>query len=342
MKITQPLVCICIPTFNSENTIRQAIESLLLQKYKNLKIKIVDNYSNDSTIEIVKTFRDSRIELHQFNTVVPVIDSFNRCLTLLDGDYSAIFHADDLYLPDLISEQVNYLEMNPGAGAVFTEAVLINNLGKKIGQIKLPAGMLTKSKPYDFIFIFKKILRHYNFIVCPSALIRTNIYKNEIGEWDGYKFRSSADLDVWLRILQHHSIGFLGPLMKYRISSIQESEVVRKNLNRSDFFSVIDYYLSFEQIRNQISQTDLQSYKWLELRDKLRRYINYISIGEDIPPEVLINDIWHLKSIISAFNSRQGISTLFFGSFVMLSTLFFSKVYSKHLILKTAKILNMN
>ena len=342
MKNTQPLVCICIPTFNSENTIRQTIESLLLQKYKNIKIKIVDNYSTDSTIGIVKTFRDSRIELHQFNTVVPVDGSFNRCLSLFDGDYSAIFHADDLYLPEILSEQVNYLEMNPGAGAVFTEAILINNAGKKIGQITLPAGMTINRKPYDFIFIFKKIMRHYNFIVCPSALVRTSIYKNEIREWDGQKFRSSADLDVWLRILQRHSIGFLGPLIKYRISLMQETELVRKNLDRSDFFSVIDYYLSFEQVRNKITQSDLQSYKWLELRDKLRRYINLISIGEDIPPEKLIGDIWHLKSITSAFNSRQGLSTLFFGSFIMLSSLFFSKAYSKYLILKTAKILKMN
>ena len=342
MKVTDPLVCICIPTFNSEKTIRQTIDSLLLQKYNNLIIKIVDNSSTDATIEIVKTFEDSRIELHQFNTVVPVDGSFNRCLTLLDGDYSAIFHADDLYLPDLLREQVNYLEGNPSAGAVFTEAILINNIGRNIGQIKLPVGMSTKSKPYDFIFIFKKILRHYNFIVCPSALVRTDIYKNEIREWNGHKFKSSADLDVWLRILKHHSIGFLGPLIKCRISPSQETELVRKNLNRSDFFSVIDYYLSFEHIRNRISQSDIQSYKWLEHRDMLRRYINHISIGEDIPPKKLMGGIWRLNYILSAFNSRQGIITLFFGTFIILSTFLFTKNYSKNLILKTAKILHMN
>lgn len=342
MKITEPLVCICIPTFNAEKTIQQTIESLLLQKYKNFIIKIVDNSSTDSTIEIIKSFQDSRIQLHQFNTVVPVDGSFNRCLALLDGDYSGIFHADDLYLPEFLCQQVNYLELNPVAGAVFTEAILINTIGRKIGQIKLPPGMSTKGNPYDFIFIFKKILRHYNFIVCPSALVRTNIYKNEIREWNGKKFRSSADLDVWLRILKRHSIGFLGPLIKYRISASQETEFVRKNLHRSDFFDVIDHYLSIEQVGSLISKSDIQSYKWLELRDKLRRYINHISIGEDIPPRQLIGDIWHLSAIPAAFHSRQGVFTLFFGTFILLTTLFFSKNSSKNLILKTARILRIN
>ena len=342
MNANLPLVCICIPTFNAEKTIRQTIESLLHQKYTNLIIKIVDNSSTDSTVAIIKSFRDSRIEIHQFNTVVTVDESFNRCLALLGGDYSAIFHADDLYLPDLLWKQVHYLERNPSAGAVFTEAILINDIGRKIGQTKLPSGMSINDKPYNFIFIFKKILRHYNFIVCPSALVRTTIYKNEIREWNGKKFKSSADLDVWLRILKNHSIGFLGPLIEYRISSTQETELVRKNLCRSDFFNVIDYYLSFEEIRNQINQSDIQSYKWLELRDDLRRYINQISIGEDIPPNKLIGNIWHSNTFFSAFNSRQGIITLFFESFITLSRFFFSKDYSKKLILKTAKILHIN
>lgn len=342
MKNSYPLVCICIPTYNSEKTIGRTIESLLIQNYKNFHIKIVDNCSIDSTIKIIESFQDPRIKIYPYYDTVSVDVSFNRCISLMDGAYSAIFHADDIYLPNMLSDQVDFLENNLNVGAVFTEAILIDGFDKTIGCIKLPHGISVKKDQYDFIHIFKKILNHYNFIVCPSAMVRTHIYKYEIVEWNGQEFRSSADLDVWLRILKRHSISFLGPLMKLRISPSQETEKERKNLNRADFFSVIDYYLSLNDVKTLISQNDIESYQWLERRDKLKRYINHLSSGQSVSTKEFFYGNWRLRSIIKAFNTKQGVLTLLFGSMIILSTSCLSKNLSNKLIISFSKILHID
>src|SRR5690606_21225201 len=103
-------------------------------------------------------------------------------------------------------------------------AGLIDENGKNIGAIGLPKGLLSANNLYSFEEIFKTVLRQSNFMICPSVMARTAVYQQEIKSWRGELFKSSADLDVWFRILQKHSVGILPRrLMRYRISSNQWS-----------------------------------------------------------------------------------------------------------------------
>lgn len=58
-----PLVCICIPTYNAEATIRETLASILGQTYSNLVIHISDNASTDGTLMVVESMRDSRVRM---------------------------------------------------------------------------------------------------------------------------------------------------------------------------------------------------------------------------------------------------------------------------------------
>ena len=58
-----PLVSICIPSYNGEKWIREAIDSALAQTYKPLEIVIVDDASTDNTLEIIQSYRDPRIRI---------------------------------------------------------------------------------------------------------------------------------------------------------------------------------------------------------------------------------------------------------------------------------------
>ena len=236
-----PLVCICIPTYNAAATIRETLKSILAQTYRNLVVHVSDNASTDGTLRVVESLADFRVCIHTNAENIEGEGNFNRCIQFAEGKYTAIFHADDTYEPDMVAKQVAYLEANPKVGAVFTAATTIDANGKASRVIGRSGISNSNIINYDFPLLFKTILRRGNFIVCPSAMVRTHVYKDEILRWRADLFRYSADLDVWLRIAISHSVAFLNePLMRYRVDSNQFSSTVRLRTERADFFLVMD------------------------------------------------------------------------------------------------------
>jgi glycosyltransferase involved in cell wall biosynthesis len=294
----QPLVCICIPTFNAAKTIRQTLLSVLSQTYKNIIVHISDNCSTDGTIDVIRSVADSRVCVHQQISNVGAEDNFDNCIKLAEGKYTAIFHADDFYEPKMIEKQVSFLEDHPGAGAVFTEASIIDQEGLKFGEIKFPFSFDSSKELCTFEKIFKAVLRHSNFLICPSVMVRTKIYQEDIQFWRGNLFKSSSDLDVWFRIALKYQIGLIyEPLMRYRISSSQYSEKTRSQTERADFFLVMDHYLMRDDVRHILNSSDLENYARLDRRDKVMRALNFLinknfSEAKNILDEVSLSDLF--------------------------------------------------
>jgi glycosyltransferase involved in cell wall biosynthesis len=315
--LTAPLVSICIPTYNAAVTIREALSSIVNQTYKNLDIHIVDNASTDDTLKVVSEFNDHRITIHRHNINIGGEGNFNRCMQLGIGKYTAIYHADDLYNTKIVQSQVDFLERYTEAGAVFTEANLINEAGKVFGRLKLPKELLSPEFTYNFPQLFKIILHRHNFFVCPSAMVRTEIYKKEIKLMRGNLFKSSADLDIWLRISLMHPVGFLpSPLMSYRISKFQFSEGLRNQTHRSDFYLVTDYYLAQNENQILLNGVDQMHYRWLKRTDKVRRAINLFSLNRTNEANELCDDAVSLDALRAAIDTRAGLLTLLAGVYI--------------------------
>src|SRR4030066_149394 len=92
-------VCICVPCYNSSETIFETITSLQQQTYKDISIIVVDNASTDDTVAIVRKIaeNDNRIEIRVNETNIGGEANYSRCIQLSQGDYTAIYHADDVY-----------------------------------------------------------------------------------------------------------------------------------------------------------------------------------------------------------------------------------------------------
>lgn len=314
-----PLVCICIPTYNAAATIKETLESILAQSYSNIVIHVSDNASSDETIRIIESIADHRVNIHRYTENVGGEGNFNRCIQLAEGKYTAIFHADDIYEPNMVAKQVAFFDAHPEAGALFTEASLINEFGNRIGDIRLPQGIVSQRDLYDFTTMFKAILRHSNFFICPSVMVPTEVYQQEIKSWRGEMFKSSADLDVWLRILQRHLVGHLKePLMCYRISSNQWSASVRLGTERADFFLVTDYYLAQEYVRSFLTVTDMSNYRNLERRDRVMRAVNLYLSGRLRQANDLIADVFSLDALKFSLKSKHGMFVLFVGIYLKL------------------------
>lgn len=306
-----PLVCICIPTYNAAGTIRETLESILAQTYHNLDIHISDNVSTDETLKIIESIAASRVHIHRNEKNTGADGNFARCIQLAEGKYTAIFHADDIYEPDIASKQVAFLEANPEVGAVFTAATTIDEQGIPFGTIGGPAAGKQEVSVYKFSELIKAILEHSNFLVCPSAMVRTRIYQEEIIQWRGDLFGLSADLDVWLRIASKHPIAILNvPLMRHRISNKQLSNSVRLGTERPDIFLVFEHYLGQPDVQAFLSNADLRHYRWLNRNNQVWRAINLFSTGRVPEAKDMLRGVINLDAVHAALNSRRNLLTL--------------------------------
>ncbi len=263
------LVCICIPNFNNEKTISDTLDSILNQTYKNTIIKIFDNVSTDKSMEILKDYekRYKNIKVFQNEKNIGGEANFTKCIEGLEGDFGAIYHTDDIYHPKMIETQVNYLSKND-ISAVFVRANLIDDNSNNIGEQFFPEKLKDKTyHQFNFQELFSLILQYDNFLITPSVMARTDIYKDKIKSWNGEKFKTSADLDVWLRFSEIKDIGIITEkLISYRMSTASFS--YRTKFSRTvprDMFLVLDYYM--EKYNNL--DFDKADYEYLKFKDNI-------------------------------------------------------------------------
>lgn len=121
-----------IPSYNSARYLAEAIQSVLDQSYADFEIIVVNDGSTDETEAVVKGFSDERIRYFaQENKGVGA--ARNAGLRLARGEYVAFWDADDLFLPEKLSRQVEFLLQDPSVDLVFSGWEYINAEGKILG-----------------------------------------------------------------------------------------------------------------------------------------------------------------------------------------------------------------
>lgn len=291
--IILPKVCICIPTYNAEKTIAKTLDSLINQSYKNIIIKVIYNYSQDRTLEIVKEYckKYEQIELIENKNTVPSNENFDRCIKYAEGEYTCIFHSDDMYCTNIIEKEVEVLQKHNDVGAVFTYANVINEYDEKIFELT-PNEELTKKYIYGFDELFRLFLKYGNCFVTPSAMVRTEIYKKEIVKHKRKgNFGEAYDVDVWLRILSRHKVGFIYEnLMNYRLSVYSTSFrklLSYKNSISEGMLKVLEDYLE-KYLDSNIYKL---YYMNLKSRNQMADLFKAIVCGDYEYAEILLKNI---------------------------------------------------
>jgi len=135
------MVSIITPTYNCARFIAETIESVLTQTYSDWEMIIVDDCSNDNTKEIVEKYQeqDSRIQYHCLEKNSGAAIARNLALSLAKGKWIAFLDSDDLWQPEKLSKQIQFMEKN-GYAFSYHEYVEIdeedNPLGVKISGPK--------------------------------------------------------------------------------------------------------------------------------------------------------------------------------------------------------------
>ncbi|MDP2842393.1 MAG: glycosyltransferase family A protein, partial [Acetobacterium sp.] len=90
-----PLVSVVIPTYNHAGFLREALESLVAQTFSDWEALVVNNYSEDDTLDVVEAFNDPRIRVENFRNNGVIGASRNRGIRLSKGKYIAFLDSDD-------------------------------------------------------------------------------------------------------------------------------------------------------------------------------------------------------------------------------------------------------
>lgn len=102
-----------MPVHNAEFFLREAIESILNQTYKDFVFLIIDDCSTDSSYNIVSSYSDSRIVLRRNVFNKGVVDTLNEAFGSIKATYIIRMDADDIAVANRIEEQVSFMDMHP-------------------------------------------------------------------------------------------------------------------------------------------------------------------------------------------------------------------------------------
>ena len=131
------LVTVLITCYNSEKWINECLYSLINQKYTNLQILIIDDGSDDRSVDLIKRCTDKRIELH-CKEHSGISKSLNFAIDKIKGNYIARIDADDLCNPERIEKQMQFLNNNIFYGIVGSNFILIDENGREIQKVNNP------------------------------------------------------------------------------------------------------------------------------------------------------------------------------------------------------------
>jgi GT2 family glycosyltransferase len=239
-----PLVSVVVPVLNGERFLRESLDSILAQTYPELEVIVLDDGSTDRTAEIATSYGDA-IRYRRQPQTRGIYGNANDGIALARGEFVAVYHADDVYLPTIVEREVAFLRAHPEVGAVFTSDVFIDETGREIGRLELPPEV-RGGHPLGYATVINALLKYKNpFLRVPSSMVRASVHA-EVGVYRDEQFKNTSDLDMWLRILRRYPIAILEEhLYLYRRghgSSSERYHHLRTEPER--FFRIMDLELA--------------------------------------------------------------------------------------------------
>lgn len=197
-------VTVVMAVYNGESTVREAIEGILQQSFKDFEFIIINDGSTDGSIAILEEYKnkDNRIILVN-QSRRGLTCSINYALKMAKGQYILRQDADDISMPERIKRQLEYIEKN-NLDIVSSYTYLVNKRGALLKTLKSPLG-------HSGIV---RTLEKYNCILHPTLIFRKEA-TTSIGGFNE-DFELAQDYDFYLRgILSGLKFGVIPePLVK--------------------------------------------------------------------------------------------------------------------------------
>lgn len=309
---SSPLVSIIVPVFNGERYLRESLDSIVNQTYKNVEILVMDDASTDSTPEIIASYGE-RVKSYRQPQNKRQYQNVNEALDMVTGKYVAVYHADDVYEPTIVERGVEFFESHPQVGAIFCHDIFINAEGKEYGRLTIPEELRSKVS-LEHPLVLNSLLTHKNrFFPAPSSMVRASVY-SDVGGYRAAEFDIASDLEMWLRISRKYEIGILPEyLFRYRHGHgnwTQKYYHVRTEEERH--FQILDKYLA-DGGHKIATPKALAAHEAHRAEDRLMVAINHYILGQNKEALTLLRKIKSGQIIGSSAVQRGRLLALLFG-----------------------------
>lgn len=254
-----PRVSVCVPTYNRSSYLRQAMDSVLKQTFGDFELLVVDNASTDDTATVVSGYRNPRVRYHCNESNLGMVGNWNKCLELARGEFIAILHDDDLWLPRFLEHMVAALDSNPEAGFAYCPCYFVDEVGTHIGE----ASRTFSTDCYiESRTLFGMLVQRSGGFSNPGVLVRRRCYA-AVGLYDDTLIQC-ADWDMWLRLSFRFDAAYIAePLTCYRM----HTNSISKKQASYPILVVQDSLRTIEKALELITPSDKT------LRDKARREV---------------------------------------------------------------------
>jgi glycosyltransferase involved in cell wall biosynthesis len=251
-----PLVSIITPCYNSRQFLAQTIESVLVQTYQNWEMIIIDDCSTDDSYNITLKYaeKEIRIKVYRMEKNGGAALARNKSIELSKGDYLAFLDSDDLWFPEKLEKQLQFMIEND-CDFSFTEYEHIDENNKLLG-IK---ASVRKKLTY-------KIMLFHAFTGCLTVMYKQNkenkIYGPRVGN-------GIEDYALFLSALKkiHNAMGYSLCLAQYRVH--------KKSLSGSRLNKIKKIGFYFDLMMRIEKQNLLMSFFYLFTHQFIKYFFKY-------------------------------------------------------------------
>ena len=197
----EPLVSVVMNCYNSAKYLRQSIDSVLAQTYKNWEIIFLDNQSTDESAKVFLSYADERFHYYLATEFTKLGLARNLAVAQAKGDWIGFLDCDDVWLPTKLEQQVDIvIHESSDLGLVYAQCLVIKGDSEvKTGWAKRQYKYANKSnlKALPVGWILQKLLK-LNFIPLLTAIVTRDVY-HEVGGISPH-FEQAEDYELFVKI----------------------------------------------------------------------------------------------------------------------------------------------
>lgn len=184
---------VILPFYNNEKYIKKSLISILNQSYKNWRLILINDCSNDNSLKIVKkVLKKKKIPKKKYSLIsnkknLGITKSLNKALRISRSKYIARADADDFYHKDRFKIQLNYLKKNTKIDVIGSSANIVDLNDKIIEKINMPTSDIDIKRN----LIFRNTFFHSSIIAKLDFFKKNKLYNEN--------YKNAQDYDLWLK-----------------------------------------------------------------------------------------------------------------------------------------------
>lgn len=219
--------------YNGAEFLKQALDSLIGQNYKDWELIFFDNMSVDSSKEIFKSYKDSRFRYFSAGKFLSLGEGRKEAIRKCNGEWVAFLDTDDIWMPNKLSVQAEVIS-KVDCVLCYSSIIEINSIGKKIR---------TLNNKFSNIGSLNEQLYHFEANLVTS-IVKLSILKTFNLNFD-VLMEASEEVDLFLQVLQFGDFYAIDtPLAKYRVhgNSLTYQKIHRWYIERNITLKKLEAY----------------------------------------------------------------------------------------------------